>query len=87
MHEHAAAALVSDAPERSRFEVYLGRELAGFADYQRRGDFLAFVHTEMDERFAGKGIAGELIAFALDTARREGLTVLTFCPFGRLRWR
>jgi hypothetical protein len=84
MHEHAAAApLISDAPVRSRFEAHVGGELAGFAAYHRRGDLIAFAHTEIDERFAGRGVGGQLIAFALDTARREGLAVLPFCPFVR----
>ena len=84
MHELAAAApLISDAPTRNRFEARVGGELAGFAAYHRRGDLIAFVHTEIDERFAGRGVGGRLIASALDTARREGLAVLPFCPFVR----
>jgi predicted GNAT family acetyltransferase len=84
MHELAAAApVIRDAPTRGRFEARVRGELAGFAAYHRRGDLIAFVHTEIDERFAGKGVGGQLIASALDAARREGLAVLPFCPFVR----
>lgn len=72
-----------DSPERSRFEIRVGEELAGFAAYRHRGGPIEFVHTEIDERFAGQGLGGQLIRFALDTARREGLQVLPFCPFVR----
>ena len=37
MTELAPPPVVEDAAERSRFEVRVGDELAGLADYQRRG--------------------------------------------------
>jgi uncharacterized protein len=74
---------VTDAPEQNRFEIRVGEELAGFAAYRRRTGPIEFIHTEIDERFAGQGLGGQLIRFALDTARREGLQVLPFCPFVR----
>ena len=73
----------TDAPEQNRFEIRVGEELAGFAAYRHRNGPIEFIHTEIDERFAGQGLGGQLIGFALDTARREGLQVLPFCPFVR----
>jgi len=72
---------VSDAPERERYEILVDGELAGFATYKARPDQIAFKHTEVDDRFEGQGLAGRLIAFALDDARGRGLAVLPFCPF------
>jgi predicted GNAT family acetyltransferase len=72
---------VSDAAERERYEVRVDGELAGFATYKARPDQIAFKHTEVDDRFEGQGLAGRLIAFALDDARGRGLAVLPFCPF------
>jgi len=72
---------VGDAPERERYEIRLDGELAGFATYKARPDQIAFKHTEVDDRFEGRGLAGRLIAFALDDARERGLAVLPFCPF------
>lgn len=72
---------VADAPGRERFEVTVDGELAGFLDYRFRRGLLALVHTEVDERFGGRGLGGRLARFALDHARADGLAVLPFCPF------
>lgn len=83
MTSDPAAAVVRDVPDVSRFEAGVGGELAGFAEYRRRGDLIAFVHTEIDARFAGRGLGSSLIVYALDSARAAGLDVLPFCPFVR----
>jgi predicted GNAT family acetyltransferase len=72
---------VTNNPDKSRFEVYLGDELAGFAEYRRNGDSVSFTHTEVAEQFEGKGLAGRLARAALDDARTEGLAVLPNCPY------
>jgi uncharacterized protein len=72
---------VSDNSAEQRFEVRLGDDLAGFAVYQRKPGLIAFIHTEIDERFEGHGLASKLISAALDAARSDGLAVLPFCPF------
>lgn len=72
---------VADNPERERYEIHLGDELAGFTQYRLRRGLIAFVHTEIGDRFEGQGLGGRLIAFALDDARARGLAVLPFCPF------
>ncbi|MEV8333218.1 GNAT family N-acetyltransferase [Streptomyces niveus] len=74
---------VADNPGRSRFEVFDGDELAGFAEYHRYRDEIAFIHTEIDPRFAGRGLGGVLARAALGAAREQGLGVLPFCPFIR----
>ncbi len=74
---------VVDVPERSRFEVLVDGETAGFAEYHRRPGLVAFVHTQIDPRFEGRGLASDLIRTALSDARRDGLSVLPFCPFVR----
>jgi predicted GNAT family acetyltransferase len=56
-------------------------EPAGFAQYRDRGELIAFVHTEIDDRFEGQGLGGRLISHALDDARARELAVLPFCPF------
>ena len=79
----AMATEVHDAPERSRYEITVDDELAGFAEYERHHDSIAFTHTEIDSRFEGRGLASQLIRAALDAVRATGTPVLPFCPFVR----
>jgi uncharacterized protein len=39
------------------------------------------VHTEIDPRFEGHGLASQLIRTALEDAKDRELQVLPFCPF------
>jgi predicted GNAT family acetyltransferase len=73
--------VVADNSERERYEIRVGDELAGFTQYRLRRGLIAFVHTEVDDRFEGQGLGSKLIAFALDDARARSLAVLPFCPF------
>jgi uncharacterized protein len=75
--------VVADAPERERFEIRDGEQVVGFTEYRRRGDLIAFVHTEIAPEREGEGLASRLIAAALDEAHRQGIAVLPFCPFVR----
>jgi uncharacterized protein len=79
----AADVRVLDVPEQSRFEIRVGGELAGFAEYRRRPPLIAFTHTLIDPRFEGQGLAHRLVSTALSQARSGGLAVLPFCPFVR----
>jgi predicted GNAT family acetyltransferase len=75
--------VVIDNPSASRFEVREDDELAGFAEYHLFKHEIAFLHTEIGERFGGRGLAGRLIGTALDTARERRQKVLPYCPFVR----
>jgi predicted GNAT family acetyltransferase len=74
---------VTDHPELSRFEIHDDGQLAGFAQYHPFENEIAFIHTEIDPRFEGRGLGGALARAALDEARERGLGVLPFCPFIR----
>jgi len=73
-----------DVPDRSRFEIRSDGETAGFAAHHHRSGVIAFVHTEIDPRFEGQGLASKLIRAPLSAARSEGESVLPFCPFVRV---
>jgi uncharacterized protein len=79
----AGDALVRDNPDGQRFEIVVDGQVVGFAEYRDRGQVRSFVHTEVDRAFEGRGLAGQLIAYALADARDRGLAVLPFCPFVR----
>lgn len=74
---------VTDVPERSRFEIEVDGELAGFAEYKANPGRITFTHTEIDEKFGGKGLAGILVGVALDSARERNLAVTPLCPYVR----
>ena len=69
--------------QRSRFEIRVGDELAGFAVYRLHGDVADFTHTEIDDAFEGRGLGSRLIRAALDETRAAGQQVLPHCPFVR----
>jgi len=72
---------VVDRSDEERYEVLVDGRVAGFTQYRVRPGLVAFVHTEIDERLEGHGLASRLISTALDDARAKGLAVLPFCPF------
>ena len=78
--EHAELSILDDA-ERSRFEAWLGGELAGVLTYRRSADVTELPHTKVAERFEGRGIGGLLAKAALDDARERGSRVDPVCPF------
>jgi predicted GNAT family acetyltransferase len=72
---------VVDIPEKHRFEIRVDGELAGFADYSRRGGRLIFRHTEIDDAYEGRGLGSKLAQGGLDAARAGGHPVVPLCPF------
>jgi predicted GNAT family acetyltransferase len=72
---------VADAPDRERYELSVDRQVVGFTSYRARPGLIAFLHTEVEERLQGRGLADRLIRFALEDARARDLEVLPFCPF------
>jgi uncharacterized protein len=108
------APVVTDNPAKSRFELHVGGELAGFVTYRLRGadgqgggdghggggqggggdgqdadgqggggQVIDLLHTEVDDRFQGAGLAGKLARASLDAARARHLRVLPTCPYIR----
>lgn len=74
---------VKDAPESSRYEIRDGEQLLGHADYERRGDTVVFVHTEVDPDSGRKGVGSTLVQGALDDVRAKGGSVVAECSFVR----
>jgi uncharacterized protein len=72
---------VRDNPDRSRYEILVDGEVAGFADYRLREGRITFTHTEVDDAYEGQGIGSRLASSVLDAARAAGLDVYPACPF------
>lgn len=72
---------VRDNRDRSRYELVVDGEVAGFVQYSMRGGRLILVHTEIDEARAGRGLASILVSGVLDDVRRRRLRIVPICPF------
>jgi len=81
MTASSARPIVTDAPERERYEAHLDGELAGVLEYVVKHGRLALVHTEVLPAYEGRGIGSTLVRFALDDARQRGLRVIAICPY------
>ncbi len=67
--------------EKSRYEIFIDSELAGFADYKIVGDTVKFPHTEVNPAFGGRGVGSSLVEFALDDVKKQYKFVAPICPF------
>lgn len=50
-------------------------------DYRLSGATMAITHTVVPASLGGRGIAGDLTRFALQTARQQGWKVLPECSY------
>lgn len=73
--------LLSDAPDRDRFEARRDGELAGVLEYIVKRGRIALVHTEVMPAHEGQGIGSALVRFAMAEARRRELRVIATCPY------
>lgn len=69
MTEQDPATTVRDNPAEHCFEIWLGDRRAGRAVYEPEGAVYAYVHTEVDPSYSGRGLATQLVQTALDTMR------------------
>ncbi len=74
---------VEDRPDEARFAVLVDGVDAGGAHYEQEGDRRVFDHTEVSDRFEGRGVGGALIKAALDATRATGDRVVPVCDFVR----
>lgn len=73
--------VITDDDERSRLEVRVGDELAGWLAYHHAGEIFIVEHTEVDRAHEGEGLGGLLVRRALEVARARGMSVVATCPF------
>lgn len=72
--------IVKNNEAEQRYEAQAGEYLAELV-YEREGDTIIFLHTEVPSALSGHGIANKLAHTALEDARAKHLTVVPLCPF------
>jgi uncharacterized protein len=73
-----AEATVSSA--EGKYTIAVDGDTVGLAAVADRGNQRVFYHTEVDERFGGRGLATILVAEALEATRADGKHVVPLCP-------
>jgi uncharacterized protein len=64
-----------------RYELFVGDDLVSIADYRLSDGVFVFDHTETAMVHRGKGLADELVRFALDDVRANGRRIVPLCWF------
>lgn len=64
-----------------RYELHHGEDLIGQIDYRVTGEVVDMFHTEVKPEHGGQGYGQQLVKYALDDAREQGLRVKPTCPF------
>ncbi len=72
---------MTEAPDRSRFELRDGDELLGWLDYRPAGASVILAHTEIAESHGQRGLGGLLVKTALEQLDERGKTAIPTCPF------
>lgn len=75
------APVVRRVDARHRYEILVGDQRAGLTAYRDRGDRRVFFHTEVDEAYAGQGLAAILVEQALTDVRAAGMRIVPVCPY------
>lgn len=72
---------VRHVAEANHYEITVAGEHAGLKAYVDAGDQRIFYHTEIDDKFGGRGLAGVLVSAALTDARAAGKRIVPVCPY------
>ncbi|MEV6737777.1 GNAT family N-acetyltransferase [Streptomyces sp. NPDC051104] len=81
MSQSSAAPVVERIDAKNRYEILVDGTRAGLIAYRDRGDQRIFYHTEVDDAFAGQGLASQLVQQALTDVRASGKRIVPVCPY------
>ncbi|MFE6741710.1 GNAT family N-acetyltransferase [Streptomyces tubercidicus] len=81
MSQPSTAPVVERADARNRYEILVEGKRAGLTAYRDRGEQRVFHHTEIDDAFAGQGLASRLVREALTDVRKSGKRIVPVCPY------
>jgi len=74
--------IIKEAPDK----FYIGEapdNILAWIDYQMYGRVMSILHTEVSEALQGQGAGQQLVAYAVDYARRNDLKIDPVCPYAR----
>src|SRR6202034_3607135 len=63
-----------------KYTIAVDGETVGLAAVADHDNQRVFYHTEVDERFGGRGLANILVGEALEATRADGKRVVALCP-------
>jgi predicted GNAT family acetyltransferase len=81
MSQPSATPVVERVDARHRYEILVDGKRAGLTAYRDRDAQRVFYHTEVDDAFAGQGLASQLVQEALTDVRESGKRIVPVCPF------
>lgn len=81
MSQSSPVPVVERVDARNRYEILVDGERAGLTAYRDRGEQRVFYHTEIDDAFAGQGLASRLVQEALTDVRDSGKRIVPVCPY------
>ncbi|MFE4412961.1 GNAT family N-acetyltransferase [Streptomyces sp. NPDC093064] len=81
MSQPSTTPVVERADVGNRYEILVDGKRAGLTAYRDRGEQRVFYHTEIDDAFAGQGLASQLVQQALTDVRNSGKRIVPVCPY------
>ncbi|MGW7366636.1 GNAT family N-acetyltransferase [Streptomyces sp. NPDC054841] len=81
MNQQTTTPVVRRVDARHRYEILVDGERAGLTAYRDRSGQRVFFHTEIDDAYAGQGLASILVQQALTDVRDSGRRIVPVCPY------
>ena len=79
--------VLEDNGKKGRFVIYDNNEEAGEMTFTWAGKEKFIIdHTEVNDKFGGKGYAKQLVMAGVDCARENGLKIIPLCPYAKMRF-
>ena len=72
---------VSKNQDNNRYELRVGGELAGTAEYEEAPDAVALTHTVVREQFRHQGYSSILVKFAAEDIIASGRRIKPYCSY------
>ncbi|MGX1267568.1 GNAT family N-acetyltransferase [Streptomyces phaeoluteigriseus] len=81
MSQPFAAPVVERVDSGHRYVILVDGRRAGLTAYRDRGEQRVLFHTEVDDAYAGQGLAAQLVQQALVDARHAGKRIVPVCSY------